>query len=174
MLEVIKNKNYRIKTEELYFHDSEIDSINVFTNSKSGRSCEIIIDYYNWEGNSETNQAWQWKKLKLSFGFVAILDWNCPDFKNDWTSILSVEYDQKIEELYNLEQNLKNKYKRYESPLFDSVDNYLSITFMLSNFGDGLNEDYGILRLVGSNVKLEWIDENCLEGQIHIPINSKI
>jgi len=56
------------------------------------------------------------------------------------------------------------------SPIFDKAQNYLSVTFLLNNFEEGLNEDFGYLRLIGANVSTEWLDKGCLEGQIHIPI----
>ncbi|EGW39314.1 hypothetical protein [Desulfosporosinus sp. OT] len=123
------------------------------------------------QGNEENSGVWEWKKLKIRFGFIAVFDWNAPDLKNDCSTILEVKYDEDLEKLYDLEESNKRKYVNYLSPLFDEVENYLCISFYLSNFQEGIKDNFGYLKVIGSNVTLEWVNDNCLIGQIHIPFN---
>ena len=165
------NENISDKLSELNFHDSEIESF--FIDSK--RRCTLIINYYNWEGNQEENASWKWKKLKITFGFIAVLEWNAPDFINTPLvfEIFDIRLDEKLQELYEIEKSKKTRNPKYKSPLFVKAKNHLSITFLINSFDDGINEEYGYLRLIGSDIDLEWIDEGCYEGQIHIPIKGE-
>lgn len=165
-MDKLKEKNFKAIMEDLYFHDSEICSV-LFD---SDRKCEVIFDYYNWEGNRENIGTWKWKKLKLIIGYAAAIEWNAPDFINGCSTILEVKYDEGLASLYELEEKRKKKYHNYKSPIFDDVDNFVSISFILNNFEDGLKDDCGYLKLIGSNVSIDWLENDCLEGQIHIPI----
>ena len=69
------------------------------------------------------------------------------------------------------EQSIKKKYTGYKSPLFNDEVEYLSIKFMLNNFEVGIKSDDGYLYLIGSDINIEWIDEDREFGQIHIPIS---
>ena len=152
--------------EQLNFHDSEIERITL----ESPRKCSITINYYNWEGNDGGQKPWKWKKLKITFDFLAIIEWNAPDLINSPATILDTRFDDKIDELIDIEQEKKKKYKSYRSPLFGQGEDCVSITFILSSFDDWLNEDGGYLRLIGSRANIQWLSEGCYEGQIHIPI----
>ena len=166
MFENITAINYKTEIEKLHFHDSEIESLTMDAN----RRCELVINYYNWEGNKENSDKWEWKKLRINFAFIAVFEWNAPDLLNRYSAILETKYDEGIEKLYQIEMNRKQKYCKYESPLFDKASNYLSITFYISNFDEGLREDYGYLRLIGADVSIEWLEDSHFRGQIHIPI----
>ncbi|MGI1659460.1 MAG: hypothetical protein ACRKFN_10820 [Desulfitobacterium sp.] len=137
--------------EKLYFHDSQLESVSF----NSERQCELTINYYNWEGNKECSGTWSWKKIRIKFGYIAVMEWNAPDLKNDCSSILEVKYDEDLDKLYELEVDTKRTYAEYQSPLFDDVRNFLSMTFYLSNFKEGLKEDFGYLKVIGSNVSTE-------------------
>jgi hypothetical protein len=163
MIEQIQSRNYMSEMDKLYFHDSRINKVSF----DADRKCELVIDYYNWEGNTEGQGIWQWRRLKIAFGFLAVFEWTAPDLLNKCSEILEVKYDEKLEELYGLEAKIKQKYVNYESPLFGGK-NILSTTFYLSNFSEDV---FGYLRLIGSNVSIEWIDEDSFQGQIHIPMS---
>lgn len=169
----LEYKNFKENMKDLNFHDSIIEEVKLFTDENSNRKCEVIISYYNWEGNREKNSFWKCKKLRLTLEYIAVIEWNAPDLINSWCDILSVEYDDKIDELYNIELKIKEKYPKYLSPLFDEIENFLSITFSLSNFSDDTDYIQGYLRLIGSNVRIKWIEEECQEGKIHIKIKTE-
>ncbi|WP_336776830.1 hypothetical protein [Paenibacillus sp. MMO-58] len=163
-------KNYKDKLGNLYFHDSEITSIELISNDQFNRKCIVIIDYYNWEGNKENSGIWVWKKLKFTMNFVAHFDWNAPDFVNQSFTIYDTEFDLLLDELDLKEQSKKKRYTGYKSPLFNDEVEYLSIKFVLNNFEVGIKSDDGYLYLIGSDIHMEWLDEDRRIGQIHIPI----
>ncbi|SLK12948.1 hypothetical protein SAMN06272722_10821 [Paenibacillus sp. RU5A] len=164
-------RNYKEKLENLYFHDSEITSIELISNEQFNRKCMVMIDYYNWEGNKENSGLWVWKKLKLTIDFIAHFEWNAPDFINQSFTIYDAEFDLSLDELEEKEKSKKKKYPGYKSPLFNDGVDYLSIKFMLNNFEEGIKSDEGYLYLIGSDITTEWMDEDKRIGQIHIPIS---
>lgn len=90
---------------------------------------------------------------------------------NRHSDILGVEFDCIIEEVYLREKKEKEKYPGYVSLIFYSSKGFLSIKFNLSNF-DSVTDEQGYLLLIGSGVNLEWLDKECRQGKIHIPVNS--
>lgn len=155
-------------TNNFNFHDSEIPTIEMsFTN---GRSCEIIIDYYNWEDNDEDDN-WNWRKLKITFGYVAVFEWNSPDYINDFVTrtILEVNYNKQINDFKRIEDDKTSRIRGYKS-VIDRGDNYLDIEFVLCSFEDGINDDVGYLRVIGTDVDYEG-DDTEREGKIHISVD---
>jgi hypothetical protein len=165
------DKNYKGKFENLYFHDSEIISIELTADDQSNRKCIVLIDYYNWEGNKENSGLWTWKKLKLTFNFIAHFEWNAPDLINNSFTIYDSEFDLFLDELEEKEKSRINRYPGYKSQLFNDNVEYLSIKFILDNFEEGIKSDEGHLILVGSDIEIEWIEGDQRIGQIHIPIS---
>ncbi len=171
---VSNSRNYKYILENFNFHDSEISSINITHLDNGDRKLELIIDYYNWEGNKENSGSqWEWKKLKLVVDYLAIFEWNAPDYINNFDAsiILQATYDKQLDDLYNLECTKAKKYKNYVSPVFNR-DNFLSVEFLLNSFEDGLLNDTGYIRIIGSNINYEWINST-KSGQLHIPISDK-
>lgn len=165
------NNNFKDKLMDLNFHDSEINKLEIVTSNGNERKCILLIDYYNWENNKESNSRWEWRKLQITFDFLSHIEWCVPDLVNRHSDILGVEFDYKIEEVYLHERQEKEKYPRYVSPILDSQREFLSIKFNLSNF-DSASDEQGYLLLIGSGINLNWLDEGCREGKIHIRGNS--
>ncbi|MGB4930254.1 MAG: hypothetical protein WBP43_09795, partial [Chitinophagales bacterium] len=54
-------ENFNLILDKLNFHDSTIISVNL---DETG-SLIVLIDYYNWEGNEDSDDKWITKKLIL-------------------------------------------------------------------------------------------------------------
>ena len=165
--------NLKDKFIDLNFHDSEINKVEVVTCNGNERKCTLLIDYYNWENNKNSNPNWDWRKLQITFDCLSHIEWFVPDWGNRHSDILGVEFDYKIEEMFLHERAIKEKYPGYLSPLFDSPKGYLSVKFNVSNF-DSITDEQGYLLLIGSGVNLEWLNKECRQGKIHIPSGSSL
>ena len=163
-------KNYKTILEELNFHDSNIESFKIF-NENGNRKAIIKINYYNWEGNQNESENWKWRKLMISFEHLVHFVFNAPDLDDNAFEIMETEFDIGIEKLIELEKKKKDKFSQYKSHLLDQHENYLSIKFMTSNWGDSfIGENSGYILIIGCGIRLEWNDDNAFQGQIHIPI----
>ena len=75
------------KLQSLDFHDSALSTVSIQFSDGNTRSCTLLIDYYDWEGNSqrrELNPAaeWAWRRLQITFGYLAHIEFSAPDFVN--------------------------------------------------------------------------------------------
>jgi hypothetical protein len=170
---VEKNSTNGIRSElgKLNFHDSCFRSIQLHFSSGQERSCLLLIDYYDWEGNGARQQqsptaAWTWKSLTISFGYLAVFEYSAPDLLNRAQEISEVEYDYRLEELKVKEQNLAKKFSGYHSPLFEGNGEPVSIKFITQNCDENSE---GYILVVGCDVKISWGSFHPLVGQIHIP-----
>lgn len=164
----MNNKNLKHIFNQFYFHDSHIENIEIISKNVNERKCIIILNYYNWEENTSKSSKWKWKKMKIIFNFLSNIEWNIPDFLHNKIEIVDVEFDINIKKLLKIENNKKQEFKNYKSPLFDNDNGYLSIKFNICNYGESLTTDSGYILLIGSDVKYEWINDENLEGKIHI------
>ncbi|SCZ10571.1 hypothetical protein [Alkaliphilus peptidifermentans] len=168
------DKNYKLELDKLYFHDSEISSINILYKDNGDRTLELIIDYYNWEGNNDKSGIeWDWRKLKITVDYLAVFEWNAPDYVNNYQAsvVLETKFDKGLEEIYEIEKSKQRKFNNYKSPIF-SRSNYASVEFIMNSFDDGLIGDTGYIRFIGSDIQYSWI-EGQKYGQIHIPIKEE-
>ena len=88
--------------QSLNFHDSALGTVSIKFSSGNARSCSLLIDYYDWEGNSKRRQLqpaaqWAWKRLKITFGYLAHIEFNAPDLVNRAQDIDSLELGYGIE-----------------------------------------------------------------------------
>ena len=156
----------------LDFHDSALSVVSVYFSNGNGRSCVILIDYYDWEGNlkrreEEPAAEWTWKRLKITFGYLAHIEFSAPDFVNRAQDILSLTLGHGIESLRDAHTNFKSEFPQGTFPLFDDDNEVVSARFSTQNFGDDAE---GYLWVAGSRVRLEWLGSGELVGQAHIPI----
>lgn len=151
MLNSLELKNLKSELDGLNFHDSRILSV-VFDEY---RSCEVKLDYYNWECNQENPNNWVRKTLIIHFNFLAVFQWSAPNFVDESATISGATFDIGIPELLEAETGKKAEFHDYQSPIFDA-DNYLSIYFILNNCDLENDEVEGYLHLIGSDVKIWW------------------
>lgn len=157
----------------LDFHDSMIREIVLAFPGGHGRKCTFDINYYNWEGNQE-GREWQWKRLKIHFGFLAVFEFTAPDMINCVHEINSLLLGEGLEDLRRQKERVNESFPKAKIKLFDSGTEPISVKFLTQNggqTGDGYVEGY--IKAIGSQVALEWIDTETLVGQSHIPIKEE-
>jgi hypothetical protein len=162
----------RAELERLFFQESAFRSIELLFSSGHARSCRLLIDYYNWEGNERRRQSdpqapWQWRSLEISFGYLAHFEYSAPDLLNRPQDIYCVEFDSLLNELRISEDRQRNQFPGYRSPLFDSPSGPLSLRFLTHN---GRERREGFVLVVGSGCQLRWDARPAPVGQIHIPV----
>ena len=69
-------ENFNDSLNELNFHDSWIDQIQLSENGV----LTINIDYYNWEGNDFHSDTWITKKLSIIIEHCIHFKFSNPDF----------------------------------------------------------------------------------------------
>ncbi|MGB4931394.1 MAG: hypothetical protein WBP43_15560, partial [Chitinophagales bacterium] len=67
-------ENFNLILDQLNFHDSDIISVNL---DETG-CLNVLIDYYNWEGNELHTETWKYKKLILKVEYCLHLRFNSP------------------------------------------------------------------------------------------------
>jgi hypothetical protein len=87
------------KLQALNFHDSRLAEVSLSFSERNARSCLIEIDYYDWEGNAkrragDANEVWLTRRLQLSFGFLAHIEFSAPDLVNRAQDIAEAEADE--------------------------------------------------------------------------------
>jgi len=151
----------------LNFHDSCLRTVTLSFSSGNARKCSLIVDYYNWEANTD-GQPWRWRKLLITFGSVAHLEFTSPDVLNRAQDIHAVEFTDDFERFLPAHQKTLKECPQYRSPVFDTEQGPIAMKLQTQN------EDWlgagGYLLVIGSNVQLAWDDEDVLEGQVHIPV----
>ena len=160
------------KLQSLDFHDSALSTVAIQFSNGNVRSCTLLIDYYDWEGNSkrrELNPAaeWTWKRLQITFGYLAHIEFSAPDFVNRAQDIDSLELGYGIQALKEKHLKFKSDFPKGTFPLFDDGSEVISARFTTQNFGD---ETEGYLWVAGSQVRVDWLETGSLIGQVHIPI----
>ena len=157
----------------LDFHDSMIREIVLAFPQGHDRKCTFDIDYYNWEGNQE-GRAWQWRRLKIYFGYLAAFEYSAPDMINCVQEIDSLVLGEGLEELRGQKERVNESFPQAKINLFDSGTEPTSVKFLTQN-GDETADGYveGYIKAIGSQVELEWIDSETLVGQTHSPIKEE-
>jgi hypothetical protein len=162
----------RAELERLYFHDAVFRSIELLFSDGNARSCRLLIDYYDWEGNEARRKQnpdapWQWRSLEIAFAYLGHFEYSAPDLLNRPQDIDRIEFDHRLTELRASEEWARGFCTSYRSPLFDAEGGPLSVKFMTQNENA---EGEGFVLVVGSGCKLRWDVKPALIGQIHIPI----
>lgn len=162
----------RAELERLDFHDSVFCSIELLFTSGHARSCRLLIDYYDWEGNdarreSDPQAPWRWRSLEVFFGYLGHFGYSAPDLLNRPQDIDHIEFDHLLAELQAGEQWARDLSPRYRSPLFDAEGGPLSVKFITQNCSV---DQEGFVLVVGSGCQLRWDVRPALVGQVHIPI----
>jgi hypothetical protein len=172
MADALTTPEARAELERLDFHDSVFRSIELLFSSGHGRSCRLLIDYYDWEGNyarreADPQVAWGWRSLEVFFGRLGHFEYSAPDLLNRPQDIDRVEFDHQLAELRAGEQWARDLSPGYRSPLFDAEGGPLSVKFITQNSS---RDREGYVLVVGSGCQLRWDMLRPLVGQVHIPI----
>jgi hypothetical protein len=159
--------------QALNFHDSRLVEVSLSFSEGSTRACLIDIDYYDWEGNAKrrvdaTNAAWLTKRLRLSFGFLAHIEFSAPDLVNRAQDLDEAEVGYCLLNFQTKYTAFKREFPHGFYPLFEDGSEVISLRLSTQN-----NDEHtsGFLWLVGSKVKLEWPTAPRHAGQIHFPIS---
>ncbi len=171
MVDSLTTPEARDALERLDFHDSAFRSIELLFSDGSARSCRLLIDYYDWEGNSARRAAdpqapWRWRSLEVSFSYLGHFEYSAPDLLNRPQDIDRVEFGHLVPELRAGEERLRARFSGYRSPLFDADGGPLSLKFLTHNWGE---EREGFVMVAGSGCRLRWDVRPALVGQVHIP-----
>ena len=172
MADALTTAAARAELERLNFHDSVFRSIELLFSSGHARSCRLLIDYYDWEGNyarreSAPHAAWRWRSLEVVFRYLGHFAYSTPDLLNRPQDIDRIEFDHQLKELRAGEQWARDLSPGYRSPLFDAEGGPLSVKFITQNSGP---DREGFVLVVGSRCQLRWDIQPALVGQVHIPI----
>jgi hypothetical protein len=137
------------------------------------RTCQLDIDYYDWEGNArrrtdEANATWLMKRLRLSFGFLAHIELSAPDLVNRAQDIDQAEIGYRLSSFHGRYAAFKRNCPHGSYPLFEDGSDVLSVRFSTRNYEEN---SCGFLWLVGCKVQLEWLPAPPHAGQIHVPIS---
>jgi hypothetical protein len=169
MPDALTTAEARAELARLNFHDSVFRSIELMFTSGHDRSCRLLIDYYDWEGNharrnSDPQTPWLWRSLEVSFGYLGHFEYSAPDLLNRPQDIDRIEFDHHLEELRAGERWFRETCSGYRSPLFDVDGGSLSVKFITQNCN--LDRD-GFVLVVGSGCQLHWDLRPAPIGQIH-------
>jgi hypothetical protein len=162
--------NYKELLDDLDFHDSHIESILIEDADYFDRKLVVLIDYYNWEGNTEESEQWETKTLKIIINHCVHLQINAPNLMEDTFEIVDQEFDIKYNEF--VDKAFDEKSKSYFVHLKSKeLLNFLSLKFHTRNYSDSLfGEHAGFIWIAGFNVTHEWIDTKQTSKK-HIAIN---
>jgi hypothetical protein len=163
----------RTELERLDFQDSVFQSIELRFSDSNARSCQLLIDYYDWEGNEsrrqqDTNVEWRWRSLEVSFAYLGHFEYSAPDLLNRAQDIDRIEFDHLLEELRASEQQVRERCSGYRSPLLDAEGGPLSLKFITQNYS---TDREGFVLVVGSGCRLQWDTHPASVGQRHAPID---
>ena len=172
MADALTTPEARAALERLDFHDSVFHSVELLFSSGHARSCRLLIDYYDWEGNYARREAdphapWRWRSLEVFFGRLGHFEYSAPDLLNRAQDIDRIEFDHQLPELRAGEQWARDRSPGYRSPLFEADGGPLSVKFVTQNSD---LEREGFVLVVGSGCQLRWDARPTLVGQVHIPI----
>ena len=152
----------------LNFHDSCFRSVEMLFSSDSTRSCNIVIDYYNWEGNQGEVKPWKGRKLTIKVGMLAHAEFYAPDVLNRSHDIDMVQFTNEFERFRPAYDTAHKSFAAYRSPLFDTPQGPIAMRFCTQNW----DSDSGYLLIIGTDISLAWDDADVLIGQTHIPIKN--
>jgi len=160
------------KLQALNFHDSRLAEVSLSFSERNARSCLIEIDYYDWEGNAkrradDASEVWLTRRLRLSFGFLAHIEFSAPDLVNRAQDIDEAEVGYRLSTFQAKYAAFKREFPHGFYPLFEDESEVISLRFSTQN-----NDEHssGSLWVVGSRVELEWLNTPSHAGQIHFPI----
>jgi len=156
----------------LNFHDSTLVVVSIQFSTGNEKSCEVVLDYYDWEGNAQrrtldSKSQWLSKRLSITFGYLAHFEFSAPDLVNRAQDIDHLEVGYELPRFLGLRNKFKHEFPRGTYPLFDDGSEVVSLRFITQNSDD---ESEGFLWLVGSKVQLSWSASVNVEGQHHFPI----
>ncbi|MFZ1635933.1 MAG: hypothetical protein WAT43_18760 [Chitinophagales bacterium] len=154
-------ENFNLILDKLNFHDSTIISVNL---DETG-SLIVLIDYYNWEGNEDSDDKWITKKLILKVTNCLHLRFHSPGLGAFDTEIHSHEclelFDLIIKELPNYLKELNE----------DKKENAIAIRFLTHSYGEEIfGENFGFLEIAGLNASITWEEPDYLSSPKHISI----
>jgi hypothetical protein len=156
-------ENFNLIIEKLNFHDSTIISVNL---DETG--CLIVlIDYYNWEGNEDSDDTWTTKKLILKVTNCLHLRFHSPGLGAFDTEINSHE----CLELFDL---INKEIPYYLKELKeDKKENAIAIRFLTHSYGEAIfGENFGFLEIAGLNASINWLEPDRIGSPKHIPITN--
>ena len=156
-------ENFNLIIDNLYFHDSDIISVNL---DEIG-CATVVIDYYNWEGNEDSDDTWTRKKLILKVTNCLHLRFHSPGLGAFDTEIHSHE----CLELFDLiNKELPNYLKELNA---DKKENAIAIRFLTHSYGEAIfGETFGFLEIAGLNASITWLEPDRIGSPKHIPINN--
>src|SRR5258706_12607400 len=161
------------KLQALNFHDSRLVEISLSFSEDSARTCLLDIDYYDWEGNAkrradDANAAWLTKRLRISVGFLAHIEFSAPDLVNRAQDLDEAEVGYCLSRFQAKYAAFKSEFPQGFYPLFEDGSEVISLRFSTQN-----NDEHtsGSLWIVGNKVELEWLTAPRRAGQIHFPIS---
>lgn len=154
-------ENFNLILDQLNFHDSDIISVNL----DETRCLNVLIDYYNWEGNELHTETWKYKKLILKVEYCLHLRFNSPSLNGFETEIRSHEH-------MDLFDAIKTEIPNYISQLkVDKIDNVVAIRFLTQSFGEAIfGETNGFLEIAGLNASITWQERGGLGSPKHISV----
>ena len=156
----------------LNFHDATLVSVHLMFGEDSGRSAVVELDYYDWEGNQERREEqpeapWLTKRLSISFGFLAHIEFSAPDLVNRAQDIDFAEIGYGLATFEERRANFKRQFPKGSYPLFDGTGEVLSLRLTNQNNDE---ESTGFLWVVGNEVRLSWSQPSSGRGQTHVPL----
>lgn len=162
------------KLQALNFHDSRLVEIRLSFNDPNLRLCVIEIDYYDWEGNAsrrkeDANAVWLSRRLRISIGFLAHIEFNAPDLVNRAHDIDQVEVGYGLPAFQSRYAAFKREFPKCSYPLFEDGSEVVSLRFLTQNYEENQSGSFWI---VGGMVDLEWLSAPRHTGQLHIPITN--
>ena len=104
MTESPMNVDARAELERLCFHDAVFRTIELLFSDGNSRSCRLLIDYYDWEGNEARRKQnpsapWRWRSLEIAFAYLGHFEYSAPDLRNRPQDIDRIEFDHQLAEL---------------------------------------------------------------------------
>jgi hypothetical protein len=154
------------ETLDMYnFHDSLVNSIVFEPCTDEGlRKLVIDIDYYNWEGNDESNDTWTKKKLLFKIEHCILLRYEFPNLMSRHGSEIN-DIELKNDDVERI-NNFHNKFKTdkcYNDFPDKEFENCFSVKFHTHSsyapYGEKIFEETGgYLWVAGFNGKIESVD----------------
>jgi hypothetical protein len=152
-------KNYADRLRQLDFHDSTIQSIALRNEDFLDRHLSLVIDYYNWENNSEHSDHWTWRVLEIEVRHLVHIEFNVPNLVEDAFGILEVEFGELFDEL--VRDSIAQRDQSYFKYLREKeLTDFLSMKFLINNFGESaVSSGAGYIWIAGFNARHTWIGE---------------
>jgi hypothetical protein len=99
----------------------------------------IEIDYYDWEGNAkrradDVNEVWLTRRLRLSLGFLAHIEFSAPDLVNRAHDIDEAEAGYRLSTFQAKYAAFKREFPHGFYPLFEDESEVISLRFSTQNW----------------------------------------